>query len=312
MSKRTLYSLASLVLLLLPFTAHAAPKAKHAALKQTAPAASEKFTFAAYGDTRTNPAEHAVIIQEILRLHPEFVLQSGDLVSDGKNPAQWVQFAQITQPLRLAHIAYYPARGNHDVGAYYPHVVTEPFDSGDKTNKLYYAFTRHRSRFIIVDSMEDYDPSSRQYAWLAGELAKARNTAVHTFVMFHEGPFSIGPHGPTLEAQQYLHPLFVKYKPTAVFCGHDHLYYRTLRDGVTYIVTGGGGAPPYRPENRQILIPGDVYVHDTDRAGHELSEAQYKPLIYHAIKCDVDGPRVTMTVIRPDGSIIDHFTLGPK
>ncbi len=312
MPKRTHLLFIALALLLLPFAAHAAPRAKHAAGKQTASAASENFTFVAYGDTRTNPVEHAVIIQEILRLHPEFVLQSGDLVSDGKNPVQWEEFARITLPLRQAHIAYYPARGNHDVGPYYPHTVTEPFDSGDKVNKLYYAFTRHRNRFIMVDSMEDYDPSSRQYAWLAGELARARNTAVHTFVMFHEAPFSVGPHGPTPEAQQYLHPLFVKYKPTAVFCGHDHLYYRTLRDGVTYIVTGGGGAPPYRPENRQIAIPGDVYVHDTDSAGKEMPEAQYKALIYHAIKCDVNGSSVTMTVIRPDGSVIDHFVLGPK
>jgi 3',5'-cyclic AMP phosphodiesterase CpdA len=312
MSKQTPHFLLASLALLLPLTAHAAPKAKRTALKQTAPAAGEKFMFVAYGDTRSNPIEHAAIIKEIVGLHPEFVLQSGDLVSDGRNPAQWLQFAQITQPLREAHIAYYPARGNHDVGSYYPHTVTEPFDSGDKTNKLFYAFTRHRNRFIIVDSMEDYDPSSRQYAWLAGELAKARNTAAHTFVMFHEAPFSVGPHGPTPEAQQYLHPLFVKYRPTAVFCGHDHLYYRTVRDGVTYIVTGGGGAPPYRPENRQLALPGDVYVHDTDSAGHELSEAQYKSLIYHAIKCDVDGPRVTMTVIRPDGSLIDRFMLGPK
>ena len=299
-----------LALLFLSLAAHAAPKVKHTALKQAA--ASDKFTFVAYGDTRTNPVEHAVIIKEILGLHPEFVLQSGDLVADGKNPAQWAQFTQITQPLRDAHIAYYPARGNHDVGAYYPHFVTEPFDSGDKTNKLYYAFTRHHNRFIIVDSMEDYDPSSRQYAWLAGELARARNTAVNTFVMFHESPFSIGPHGSTPEAQQYLHPLFVRYKPRVVFCGHDHLYYRTVRDGVNYIVTGGGGAPPYHPENRQIALPGDVYVHDVDSAGRPLSEDEYKSLIYHAIKCDVDGPRVTMTVIRPDGSIIDRFTLGPK
>ena len=52
--------------------------------------------------------------------------------------------------------------------------------------------------------------------------------------------------------------------PALVFCGHDHLYYRTTRDGVTYVVTGGGGAPPYRPENSQIAIPGDVFVKDVD------------------------------------------------
>jgi len=310
MSKPNFFLFTVLALLLLPLTLCAAPKAKHTAVKQTA--ANDTFTFVAYGDTRTNPVEHAVIINEILGLHPEFVLQSGDLVSDGKNPAQWDQFTQITQPLRNAHIAYYPARGNHDVGAYYPKFVTEPFDSGDKVNKLYYAFTRHGNRFIIVDSMGDYDPRSKQYAWLVSELTKAQKTAVNTFVMFHEGPFSVGPHGSTPEAQQYLHPLFVKYKPTAVFCGHDHLYYRTVRNGVTYLVTGGGGAPPYKPENKQIAIPGDVYVSDIDSAGHELAPEKYQSQIYHAIKCDVAGSRVTMTVIRPDGSVIDHFVLGPK
>ena len=48
------------------------------------------------------------------------MLQSGDLVSDGRNPKQWVEFDRIEQPLRDAHIAYYPARGNHDLGTYYP------------------------------------------------------------------------------------------------------------------------------------------------------------------------------------------------
>ena len=315
MTKFTRTFWAVFALMLAAVAVCAAPKAKHALrthtlLKQAAE--SEKFTFVAYGDTRSNPVVHAAIIKEIVSLHPEFVLQSGDLVSDGGNPAQWTEFARITQPLRDAHIAYYPARGNHDVGVYYPKYVTEPFDSGDRVNKLYYAFTRHRNRFIVIDSMEDYDPSSRQYAWLAGELARAQKTAFSIFVMFHEGPFSIGPHGPTPEALQYLHPLFVKYGVRAAFCGHDHLYYRTVRDGVAYIVTGGGGAPPYRPENVQLAVPGDVYVHDTDSAGHILDEAQYDALIHHAIKCDVDGRRVTMTVIRPDGSIIDHFTLGPK
>ena len=289
----------------------AAPQPKPALRKPPA-AARAKFMFVAYGDTRSNAAEHAVIIREIVGLHPEFVLQSGDLVADGRSPAQWEQFAQITQPLREAHIAFYPARGNHDVGPYYPDTVREPFSSGDKVNKLYYAFSRHGNRFIIVDSMEPYDPGSRQYQWLQGELARAKSTAVNTFVMFHEVPFSVGPHGLTPEAQQYLHPLFVRYQPRLVFCGHDHLYYRTVRDGVTYVVTGGGGAPPYRPDNRQIALPGDVYVRDTDSAGHLLTEAQYDALIYHAIKCEVDGPRVTLTVLRPNGSVLDHFTVGPK
>ncbi len=311
MLKPNRITLLVLSLLTLTTMTQAAPRLRHAQVKPQAEA-GEKFTFVAYGDTRSNPVVHARVIHEIVGLHPEFVLQSGDLVSDGANPKQWAQFEQITQPLRDAHIAYYPARGNHDLGRFYPHYVPNTFDSGDKVNKLYYAFTRHRNRFIIVDSMEPYELGSRQYVWLARELARAQKTAVNIFVMFHEAPFSVGLHGPTPEAQRYLHPLFVKYHPRAVFCGHDHLYYRTLRDGVTYIVTGGGGAPPYRPENSQLAIPGDVFQKDVDSLGRPLGDKEYDALIYHAIRCEVDGPRVTATVIRPDGSIIDKFTLGPK
>ncbi len=282
--------LLGVILLLLAATVQAAPKR----VSPRPPLAVDRFTFIAYGDTRSNPLVHASIIKEIVGLHPEFVLQSGDLVSDGGNARQWTQFDQITQPLRAARIAYYPARGNHDLGTFYPHYVPNTFDSGDKVNRLYYAFTRHHNRFIIVDSMEPYDPGSAQYVWLERELAHSK-AAVNTFVMFHEAPFSVGPHGPTLEAQKYLHPLFVKYRPRAVFCGHDHLYYRTRRDGVTYIVTGGGGAPLYDPDNRDLAIPGDVIDKD-----------------YHTIRCVVDGPRVTGTVKTPDGRVIDRFTLGPK
>ena len=301
--------LSALALLLWALPLLAAPKPMRR-LPRVLP--EKPFTFVAYGDTRSNPVAHTAVIAEIVRLHPEFVLQSGDLVSDGRNPKQWAQFDEIEKPLHTAGIAYYPARGNHDLGTYYPRHVTEPFDSGDKTNRLYYAFTRHRNRFIILDSMQPYDFGSPQYVWLEGELRSAHATAVNTFVMFHEAPFSVGPHGPTPEAQQFLHPLFVKYPPRLVICGHDHLYYRTFRDGVAYIVTGGGGAPPYRPENAALSIPGDVFVKDVDSLGRPLSEADYDALIYHAIRLDVDGPRVTGTVLRPDGSVIDRFILGPK
>lgn len=294
---------------------------------------SPKFTFVAYGDTRSHADDHRRVIAAIVRLRPEFVLQSGDLVDKGKDAGQWAEFDDITRPLRAARIAYYPARGNHDQGPYYARQVREPFDSG---NKYYYAFTRHRCRFIVIDSMDPADggtftPATAQYKWIVRELAQAQKSALNTFVMFHEGPYSVGPHGPTPDAQRWLHPLFVKYRPRAVFCGHDHLYYRTTRDGVTYLVTGGGGAPLYEPENKQIAVPGDVYANT-----------------HHVIRCDVDGARVTFTVISldktalfrepmhpgdtppavsvvtpggtrptlvpatPDGAVIDRFTLGPK
>jgi hypothetical protein len=38
-------------------------------------------------------------------------------------------------------------------------------------------------------------------------------------------------------------PLFRRHDVTLVLSGHNHLYERIVRDGVTYVTTGGGGAP---------------------------------------------------------------------
>lgn len=259
---------------------------------KAASAVNPRYTFVAYGDTRSNPDVHRTIIDLIVAQKPEFVLQSGDLVSDGGNPRQWTEFSEITKPLRDAHIAYYPSRGNHDAGPYYQNYVTEPFEPGG--NKYYYAFTRHKNHFIVLDEFQDYAIGSDQYQWLERELKKGQKTAVNTFVLFHESPFSVGPHGPTGMAQRNVHPLFVKYRPRAVFCGHDHLYYRTKRDGVNYLVTGGGGAPLYQADNAALAIPGDVYVSD-----------------YHIIRCEVNGTQVSGTVITPSGKVIDKFVFKP-
>ncbi len=43
-----------------------------------------------------------------------------------------------------------------------------------------------------------------------------------------------------------IHPLLVKLKFCAAFCGHQHSFYSTLRDGVRYVVTAGGGAPLWK------------------------------------------------------------------
>jgi len=249
----------------------------------------DSYTFLAYGDTRSDATTHTAIVAEIVSLHPEFVLQSGDLVDHGKSASEWAEFDSIESPIKKAHIAYYPARGNHDLGGYYLSHVTEKYDSG---NGYYYAFTRHNARFMIVDSFEEYDPTSAQYHWLEGELAKAQKAAQNTFVMFHESPFSVGPHGSTPEAQQYLHPLFAKYKVSLVICGHDHLYYRTKRDGVNYIVTGGGGAPLYEADNANIAIPGDIYKS-----------------VHHVVLLTVKNGVISGKAIAEDGSIIDQFTL---
>ena len=40
-------------------------------------------------------------------------------------------------------------------------------------------------------------------------------------------------------------PLFEKYHVSAAFFGHDHNYQHYLKNGIHYVISGGGGAPLY-------------------------------------------------------------------
>lgn len=84
----------------------------------------------------------------------------------------------------------------------------------------------------------------RQLAWLETELGKGFK---HKFVFLHRPLF------PTIFGTGYcldrypverdrLHQLFVKHGVALVMSGHQHLYNRSEKDGVLYVITGGGGA----------------------------------------------------------------------
>jgi hypothetical protein len=82
----------------------------------TAPAGDKPFTFIVFGDTRTRHDVHKRVIERIVSEKPPFVLQTGDLVSNGLNPGDWDRFFEIERDL-LRNTAYYPVLGNHERNA---------------------------------------------------------------------------------------------------------------------------------------------------------------------------------------------------
>ncbi len=221
-------------------------------------ASTPLFRFVVYGDTRTNHAMHREIVNSVLDSKPDFILQTGDLVQFSAIRSQWERFDQITKPIRDENIPYYPSRGNHDSsrGSRYQTEDRDKFESG---NKLYYRFDRNDLRFISLDTESKLDETtSPQYRWLEQELQLAKKENKIVIPFFHEAIFSVGRHaGENRKLRSVLHPLFKAYGVKLVFQGHDHLYYRTVRDNITYVVTGGGGAPLYDID-ASLMEKGDV------------------------------------------------------
>jgi 3',5'-cyclic AMP phosphodiesterase CpdA len=258
-------------------------------LDQAAAPAGALFRFAAYGDTRDNHDIHRAIVAGVMSFQPALVLQTGDLVRDGGDAGQWQIFDEITADMRR-RISYYPARGNHDVGTHYEKRVTEPVKSG---TKLYYSFEKGDVHFIALDTEDSLPPGSVQRQWLEADLAKAKSEGKFIIPFFHKAIFSIGRHAidkDVLALRKILDPLFQAHGVRLAFLGHDHQYYRTVRGSITYVITGGGGAPLYGDDHREFRIQGDVYES-----------------VNHFCVADVYPDRVVVTAYRRNLSQLDRF-----
>lgn len=241
------------------------------------------FSFAVYGDNRTNHADHQSVVNRALTLAPDFVLNTGDLVENGTVAGQWDTFFDIEQEL-LRTAPFFPCLGNHERNSSnYFALFHLP------NNERYYSFDYGNAHIVAleVDGYQSYSAGSTQYNWLASDLASTSQP--WKFVFFHFPPYSSGSHGSDLTAQRDLVPLFEQYGVQIVFNGHDHDYERSLVNGVNYIVSGGGGAPLYSVGSG----PYTVYAEST----------------LHVVSLSANQHTLTSVGVRPDGTTFDQFTM---
>ena len=98
--------------------------------------------------------------------------------------------------------------------------------------------------------------------------------------------------------QESLQPLFERQGVKGGFSGHDHAYERTLVNGVTYVVAGGGGVSLHGQSNLQKSPDSLVFKK-----------------AYHFVQVDVTFSKMKLTAWEVDQAgarlIIDQTTLSP-
>ena len=114
--------------------------------------------------------------------------------------------------------------------------------------------------------------TTRQTRWLEQQLSAS--TATWKIALFHHPPYTCGGHAGNTDVVRSWVPLFERYGVQLVLSGHDHDYQRFApRNGVTYVVHGGGAAPLYRlhgcpssypPWVRRFSEHGFLYVSASD------------------------------------------------
>lgn len=203
---------------------------------------STEFKFVVYGDTRTNDEWHRMVAERIAQEEPAFVINVGDLVDSGDYEGCWDRFFDAVAEL-TSKVPYFPVLGNHERNAtLYYFIFMNPRGGGD-FERRWYSFNAGEVHFVILDSNVPRGTPlmEEQTRWLIEDLEKNRDKKFK-LVFFHHPFYTNTPNDePTLEDEW--RGIFERYHVNAVFNGHIHDYERFFRNGIHYVVTGGGGAP---------------------------------------------------------------------
>lgn len=246
--------------------------------------ATSPVSFLAFGDTRSDHAMHARVAARAASESPDFVVNTGDLVGDGRREDHWQPFFEAERAL-LAVTPVFPAVGNHDARGsmlashferYFPH-------------HRFYEKVAGPVHLFFVDTTQAFGPGSAQARWLRERLAAARDADVRRWriVVHHHPAFSSGDHGSNAAVQRELVPLYRESGVTLVLQGHDHVYERLESGGITYVVTGGGGAPLYRVRG--------------------MPETKAHARAHHYLSVDATADRLSVRALGIDGNVLDTF-----
>ena len=248
-----------------------------------------------YGDARSDPKRHRKNVAQMLKLEPDLILHTGDIVAHGKTYKQWQP--QHFWPVQIISdkVPIFVTLGNHERNAsHHFNYMSLP------GNEVYYSFDYVGVHIISLDSnagATPYTAGTPQYEWLIKDL-EANQDAQWIFVMFHHPLFRGHPTRGITPQRYDWHPVFEKYGVDFVFSGHDHYYFRSYpigklelepKQGVRYLTTAGGGARLYPVRDR---IYGAV-----SKSTH------------HITALDIQGSRIQGRAIDSDGNEFDRFTV---
>ena len=262
---------------------------------------STPFRFIAYGDTRfhnpkdteaANPPVRLALVRAIADANPALIGFTGDIVYNGNDTDDWKTWDIETSIWREKGIPIFPALGNHDLHGDPAIALGNYFQRfPDLKNSRYYSVRASNALVLVLDSALD-ETSGPQGQWLASKLDNIPGEVDFVFVMLHHPPYTSssddkkygGGHSSRSPEHMLAKMLEDRQAHTrarfVVLSGHVHNYERHEHAGVTYFVSGGGGAHAYPIER-----------------GHD-DPFQSKEINYHYLLVEVDQQRLNVTMNR--------------
>jgi len=283
------------------------------------------FSIIAYGDMRftdpsnTNPANpeaRKALVAKVAELRPDALILTGDVPWHGTIAADYDEYRVETAAWRAEKLRVYPALGNHEFSGKGPDNALENWWGAFpelKDRRWYSVALGSRVYLICLDSNSDLKPGSAQRTWLEDQVAHLPAKVQFVFVALHHPPvadiqtkFHVdhNPRPNEISLRDYLSKIApASHAQFIVVAGHIHNYERAAVDGVTYLVSGGGGAHPY----------------EVDRTPQDQYQATDFPN-FHYIVFRMEGRKLKATMVRlafpmgaqPEWQVRDNFVITAK
>ncbi|MBM4352299.1 MAG: hypothetical protein FJ109_00665 [Deltaproteobacteria bacterium] len=245
-----------------------------------------------FGDTRTDHAAHQAVADLIFAEKAPLVLQTGDLTEGGSILANWDKFFEIEGPMLWSSF-YFPTFGNHE--AFGEGYFEALFETGNNhLHERNWWVDLGDLGIINIDQYATNWAGEEALAWFEDALKKLADKP-WVFVTMHEPFYTFSNHLPWSLGRTYIQPLIEQYGVTLVVAGHNHLYERFEVNGIPYVVTGGGGAPLYSPD---------------EATGGDAEFLVAASTIHHYVRLDFGPSTIHATVVNSDtNEIFEEFDM---
>jgi predicted phosphohydrolase len=261
----------------------------------TAPDANSTVRMGVIGDSGSGSGDQFRVAEQLQASDPDIVLHTGDVVYRRGALCHYGQKFFDPYGDLIDSVPVYPAIGNHDLMAGRGSAYLETFSlraNNEEGSELYYSFDYGPVHIAVIDSefyAEDDDVEiARQREWLRADLSDSN--LPWTVVVTHRPPFSSNEKKMSHDLRDDLTPLFEQLGVDLVLSGHAHSYERfDPMNGVSYIVTGGGGAGLHGIE-----------------PGPDTAVALKK---HHFVQIDASPDSLRIAAIDENGDRIDRFDI---
>ena len=261
--------------------------------------------FAALGDFGTGEADQLAVAEQMCLRRADYPFNH--VVTTGDNVYASGEIQDFDEDFYIPYaclfeegVDFHAVLGNHDLKTLEGEgQIAEP-----RFGMLgrYYTWGLGPVTFVMFDSQAidaelDADTeldADSQYQWVMNEIEQAQDSE-WTVAVFHDPVYSTGErHGSKPGWDEAIAEPFSEAGVDLVLNGHDHNFQWGEEDGVTYVVTGGGGAALY-PCQEPFVEPMENCLEE-----------------HHFVEVVVSGDSMTVKAISKEGELLDTVSVTPN